>query len=386
VALVQKVFDNPICSAEKISTVEVAHTMQSQHYEISRPQAAPPRGTETGVNSQRRKLNRSMRPRTMGSTIGGLLGDGDDDKGGGGGIFGAIGGIAGGIFGGPVGAAIGSGIGGLLDGAFSADEVKPGVQNQANDTIGGAVTGAAQQLAQNHGMPQFLADEISSAVQTVVGGMQQPTAPGVDEHVQNCCGQQFAGSKDELIQTLVSAVMDALEGKGAGKAGGADAANEAGGADEASGGYDFEADQAKLNETNVKNGKEFAESTDEAQPSKSKGKHSSGSWLQAMAKAMGGALGEKAAKMVELSNGVAKHTKASDAMKKDNADKNFGKGKAGEKAEKKATAAQQDEASKATQMQTELQGVTQELNMMTQAFSTAIKGIGEALGTLGRKG
>jgi hypothetical protein len=293
-------------------------------------------------------------------------------------LFGAIGGIAGGIaggiFGGPIGGMIGSAVGGLLDGAFSADEVKPGVQNQANDTIGGAVTGAAQQLAQNHGMPQFLADEISSAVQTVVGGMQQPTAPGVDEHVQNTVGEQFAGHQEELIKTIVTAVMEALEGNPGAAANEGLGGEHNGCKDAAAAGDTTEADQAKLAAGNLEGGKDVEDSKGR--------KHSAGSWMQAMAKAMGGTLGKKAAEMVKLSNQVSQHTDKASAMKEANAQN----AKDGGEPDQVADAQQQNEAAKATQTQTELQAVGQEFKMMTDAFSNAIKTIGESLSTLGRKG
>ena len=38
-----------------------------------------------------------------------------------------------------------------------------------------------------------------------------------------------------------------------------------------------------------------------------------------------------------------------------------------------------------TKAQTEMQGVSQEYKLLTETFSTVIKGIGESLSTMGRK-
>ena len=97
-----------------------------------------------------------------------------------------------------------------------------------------------------------------------------------------------------------------------------------------------------------------------------KGKKSAMSWLQAIAKALGEVLGEKARKMTELSQKVSD---AADAQKAAGDDKK----------------AQQEAAAEMTKVQTELQGVAQEYKLLSETISTVIKSIGEALSTLGRK-
>ena len=94
-----------------------------------------------------------------------------------------------------------------------------------------------------------------------------------------------------------------------------------------------------------------------AEGSGGKGKKSAGSWLQAIAKAMGEAMGNRASKMVELSNKMA------DASKKEG----------------------QEGAKEMQSISTQFQAVSQEFNQLSTAFSTAIKSLGEGVTTMARK-
>ena len=94
------------------------------------------------------------------------------------------------------------------------------------------------------------------------------------------------------------------------------------------------------------------------------GRKSAGSWLQAIAKAMGEVLGQKAGEMVKLSDKISSLAQE-------------GKGLEGD--------AKADNAADMTAAQTEMQGVSQEYKLLTETISTVLKGIGEALSTMGRK-
>ena len=86
------------------------------------------------------------------------------------------------------------------------------------------------------------------------------------------------------------------------------------------------------------------------------------SWLQAIAQAMGEAMGNKAAKMVELSNKLKEQSSAG----------------GDEKAQAKS--AKEMQATNA-----EFQAVSQEFKLLTDAFNTALKSLGEGMGTMARK-
>ena len=224
----------------------------------------------------------------MGSAVSSVLGGG-----GSGGILGAVGGIVGGIFGGPIGAMIGQAIGNMLQQA-----------------IGDATKQAVDTLQKEHGMPKFLADEVKSKVDSIIGGLKQPVSADASQQAQQFA-PHFEEFKNDLAQSLVKMVKEQLEGQ-----------------DDSS--------------TKTSGGKAV------------KG----GSWLEALAKAMGNTLGQKAAKMVELGDKIAQTA--------------GGEGKEAAKSNTEATM--------------EMQATGQMFNLMQNAFSSAIKSIGEGLSQAARKG
>lgn len=227
----------------------------------------------------------------MGSAVSSVFGGG-----GAGGILGAVGGIVGGIFGGPIGAMIGQAVGNLLQQA-----------------VGDATKQAVDTLQQEHGMPKFLADEVKSKVDSIIGGLKQPVSADAAQQAAHHVGSNFEDFKNELADSLVKKVLDQLQS------------------------------------TEDSDGK-----TSSGKPAKA----STGSWLEALAKAMGKSLGEKAGRMVQLSDTITRTT-----------------GQKGEKAAKENTEAT-----------LEMQGVGQMFSLMQNAFSAAIKSIGEGLSQAARKG
>lgn len=216
--------------------------------------------------------------------------------GGAGGILGAVGGIVGGIFGGPIGAMIGQAIGNALQSA-----------------IGDATKQAVDTLQQEHGMPKFLADEVKSKVDSIISGLHQPVSAEASQQAAQHIGDNFKDFQNDLAQALVKLVKDNMANQDNGSGGGGSGS---------------------------------------AKPSKG------GSWLEALAKAMGSALGQKASKMVELSDKIASTA--------------GGEGKEAAKANAEATM--------------EMQGTSQMFNLMQNAFAGALKSIGEGLSQTARKG
>jgi DeoR/GlpR family transcriptional regulator of sugar metabolism len=225
----------------------------------------------------------------MGSAVSSVFGGG-----GSGGILGAVGGIVGGIFGGPIGAMIGQAIGNMLQQA-----------------IGDATKQAVDTLQKEHGMPKFLADEVKTKVDGIIGGLQQPVSADASKAAQQFA-PHFEEFKNDLAQSLVKMVKEQLEGQDDGNGKGSSSTKSTKG----------------------------------------------GSWLEALAKAMGNTLGQKAAKMVELGDKIAQTA--------------GGEGKEAAKANTEATM--------------EMQATGQMFNLMQNAFSAAIKSIGEGLSQAARKG
>lgn len=232
----------------------------------------------------------------MGSAVSSLMG------GGGGGLLGAIGGVVGGIFGGPLGSMIGQALGNMVQGA-----------------VGEATSQAVDTLQKEHGMPKFLADMVKSKISEAIQGLQDG---GVDQGTQEQVNNSTRGGREEFVQSMaddiVKSVMDNM---------------------------------AKMRKDGLE-----ASDEDRAQ-AKRGGKKGSGSWLEALAKAMGEQLGKKAAKMVELGDKIASTA--------------GGEGKEAAKANAEAT--------------TEMQATSQMFNLMQSAFSNAIKSIGEGLTQMSRK-
>lgn len=225
--------------------------------------------------------------------------------GGGGGLLGAVGGIVGGIFGGPIGAMIGQAIGNMLQ-----------------EAIGEAVKGAVTELQQEHGMPKFLADLVKHKVDDVIGQLRNNDVPAeAQEAAQGRYGDAMHQFKSEFQQNLVRAVLDGMGGE--------------------------------ESKTRGKGGKG--------------GAAAGGGWLQAIARAMGNTLGDKAAEMVRLSN------KMSELNEK----------KAGLGA--KDTHGNEQNAQEFNQTMTQFQATSQEYSMLNNVFSTAIKQLGEALSSMARK-
>ncbi|RRD58224.1 hypothetical protein EII20_03095 [Comamonadaceae bacterium OH2545_COT-014] len=248
-----------------------------------------------------------------GGLLGGLLG--------GGGFLGGIGQLISGFLGGAGGAGGAGGLAQVLQG-FSPANILNAAANLFNAISGNSIKEAANTLQKEDGMPKFIQEAVNKAVDEVMKKFNKPTEGDVQNKLNDATKQDADKEIQDLAQKMVELVRKHLEN-------------------------------------------EQKEEGAEAAGGKKGGKTKPMSWLQAIAKAMGDALGAKAAKMTELADKVS--------------------GAADKQASAEDKQAKQDAAAEMTSAQTELNGVSQEFKLMTEAFNTAIKSLGDSLSTLGRR-
>lgn len=211
-------------------------------------------------------------------------------------VGGVVGGAIGAYFGGPAGAEIGESIGAALG-------------NEIQQAVGDGTKGAADDLSQNHGMPDYARAQVYDAVDREVRDHRHNVPPEVQQAVRDQWGSALQNFQQLFQQYLVRAVLDNMgdqDSKPHGKGGGG------------------------------------------------------GGWLQAIAKAMGHTLGEKAAEMVHLSKEMSSLQQSGSASDADNA-RQF------------------------NEDMTKFQATSQEYAILQNTFSTAIKSLGEALSGMARK-
>lgn len=248
--------------------------------------------------------------------------------GGSGGILGAVGGIVGGIFGGPIGSMIGQAVGNLL-----------------NQALGQAFNHVVDDLVSNHGMPKFLGDEVKATAGQALGGLLNG---GVSNEATQAAKDHFGPAVNEIAQNFAND-LTALTLKNLGR--------------KAAGGDDSGAVGAK-------------------------GAKAGAGWLQAIASAMGQALGDKAAQMVSLSEQMTKlndTSKAGAAQTASLADQAAGGDKAAGTKLAGAQSKDQQNARDFNMAMTQFQATSQEYSMLNNVFSTAIKALGESLSSMARK-
>ncbi|WP_124543882.1 hypothetical protein [Piscinibacter terrae] len=177
--------------------------------------------------------------------------------------------------------------------AFPPLALAGGLSNLLTTAIGEAVKMAATTLAQEFGMPKFLTSLIGQVVDSVVGQLTKQSDPAVDSHLKETAGSAVDDFKNDLSKSIVDNAVQ-----------------------------------------NIKSTK----------------KKGSGSWLEALAEALGKALDAQAAKVQQLSSEIT----------------------------------DQNAKDKPSTM-TELQTASQRLSFMMNSADQAIKTIGEALSTAARK-
>jgi hypothetical protein len=220
--------------------------------------------------------------------------------------------------------------------AFPPLGIATSLANMVTQGVGQAVNQAVGTLCREFGMPKFVGDMVRGVVDQVVDRLSQHSDPACDAHVggQNGVQDLMKDFVRDLCSKIVEATRKNLEG------------------DESCGG------------------------------GKGKGKGTgatAGSWLQAIAIAMGQIAGDKASQMVELSK------KMSDL----NAEGQGLTGKldgASDQDKAKIQSQQQDNAREFSVVQAQFQATSQEFSILQNTFSNALKSIGEGLTTMGRKG
>ena len=206
--------------------------------------------------------------------------------------------------------------------------------------IGQAIGGAMQQLTQTMGMPKFVGEMVKNLADQVLGGLQQQSDPACDAHVGGQPGIQ------DFMKNFIKDLCDKI----------------------------------------VENTRKNLDHEDGCGKGKGKdgkgGAVSAGSWLEAIAKSMGEIAGDKAAKMVGLSQEMADLNAKGQEL-----------GQAGKGIDQKDTgkvsanqSEQQTNAREFSIKQSEFQAASQEFSILQNTFSNALKSIGEGLTTMGRKG
>jgi len=216
--------------------------------------------------------------------------------------------------------------------AFPPLGIATSLMNMVSGGVGQAVTQACSQLCKESGMPKFVQDIVQGVVKDVVG-QTKPSDQGCDHAAQ----KDFGGDIRSMIQDLTKMITD-----------------------------------------NVRNTMEQGgdESCKGSKGSKGSNGKSGGSWLEAIAKAMGNAAGEKASRLVTLSQKLD-----------DIATRNKGELPADATQEQKDARSndQAQDAKEQAAVNAEFQAVSQEFSMLQTAFSTALKGIGEGITKMSSK-
>jgi hypothetical protein len=221
--------------------------------------------------------------------------------GGGGGLLGSIGGGGGGGLLGSIGGIVG----GIFGGPIGA-MIGQAVGNLLQEAVGKAAKETVDHMQKNHGMPKFLADQAKSRIDECIASQRKD----VPQEATDCARERFGGPIRDFGNDLSSSMCR-----------------------HASRGFEEEGGGG-------------------------------GGWLQAIAKAMGKTLGEKAAKMVELSEEMSAKSAEGANLEGDKAKQN---------------------ANEFNQLMTKFQATGQEYSMLNNVFSTAIKALGESLSSMARK-
>lgn len=246
-------------------------------------------------------------------------------------MSGALNSVLGGSGGGGLLGAIGGIVGGAFGGPIGA-MIGQAVGNLLQKEVGQAINEGVNDLQQNHGMPKFVGDQIKSTTAQTLAGLRDNSVPA---DVESAAQQQFGSAltqfrndfKDEWVASVLS--QRGSESEGGGGRG----------------------------------------------------------WLQAIAKAMGQTLGQKAQDMVRLSGEMSALSDKRSANTASYAAENGGR--KGEQATTVGDAISsrqdQDNAMQFNKLMTEFQATSQEYSLLNNTFTTAIKALGEALGSMARK-
>ena len=125
-------------------------------------------------------------------------------------MFGSIGNIVGGLVGG-----IAGGVQGIVQNC-DPTQVALSAAKMLQQTVGQAVCMAANTLTQVAGMPKFIAQEVGSLVNGVLGQLVKGGDAGVDDVVRGRCGNGLHDFAQRFADGIVKDATQEMEGKGKG--------------------------------------------------------------------------------------------------------------------------------------------------------------------------
>jgi hypothetical protein len=216
-----------------------------------------------------------------------------------------------------------------LDGAtvgFGPADARPLVLR----AVAGAVQGALSRLQREDGLPTFLAEAVQAQVGATADTWQDAQGTQAEAGTvaaNEACSQVLQAFGNELADAIVQSVRQQLQAQGSGSD--ADGTARAG----------------------------------------------SGSWMLAIARAMGEVLGNKASRMVELSQQIQDLSERS----------RLAAGDGTQPLDDAGRAQQLLDAAESQRLNTEFQATGQEFNLLQTTFSTAMKTLGEGMASVARK-
>jgi hypothetical protein len=99
-----------------------------------------------------------------------------------------------------------------------------GLGNMLTQAIGGAISGAVDQLCKEAGLPKFVADIVKNAISQALPGLMKPCDNDCSNHVKDKCGDKFQDFQNELMGDFKDAFnkykSDCEKSGGGSKAGG----------------------------------------------------------------------------------------------------------------------------------------------------------------------
>ena len=118
--------------------------------------------------------------------------------------------------------------------AFPQAAIASQLTNMAVSALGGAITGAMDQMTKEQGMPNFLADIVKNAVASVLPQFMSPVAEHIGDAMQDKVGNHFDQFKIDIMKDFVDAFKEYKseadkKGNGAGKGEGVGGAAGGGG-------------------------------------------------------------------------------------------------------------------------------------------------------------
>jgi hypothetical protein len=265
------------------------------------------------------------------------------------------------------------------------------VQSAMNNNMMGALTSQLGQAIQcAPGIPQFARDEMCQALQSVAQSCpQEPTPPGCQEDTDNA----MSGLIDKIVDKVVDKIMQKLQGGGECENGGSfkdmvresieEVVREQIGGGSEDGGCAANGGAADGGAAAGASASESSDVGDTSDPGDSllnrcsqdenKEKSKSGSWLVALARAMGEMTGRHLTKMMD----------AQDAMEASEVDETSDKWK--NASEKEQSEMKKEAGREFTKAQAEFQAESKLFSMCSEATSTVLKSIGEGLSSMARK-